>query len=260
MQPGQTQDRAARRPPNQPGPPLRHLARLQVPPLSPLPTSLRRRQARRTSRDSPAPPAPLPYSFSDWPKGPTTSLAPAAFVLGVVFHGPSRRYGITNLARHFATSHVRQGPSGPSMDGFLLGPSRTGTRPGPGPLHPAPHGHSTARGPAPRFPHSTRPSARATAPLPAIGRLAHLLAPSRTPLFLRLGPAALPDSEAATRHAALRSSFGSGPPRCPTRKLRPGTQPCHTPLSPRLGPLPQPELPDQEAATGHSPPGHNNSC
>ncbi len=127
------------------------------------------------------------------------------------------------FARYAHSSHI----------GFLLGPSRTGTRPGPGPLHPAPHGPSTALGPAPRSQHC--PSARATAPLPALGRLALL-----------------------PTHAAPRSSFGSGPPRCPTRNLRHGPRhaTCHTPLSLRLGP-PQP---DQETATRQPPPGHNTLC
>ena len=91
-----------------------------------------------------------------------------------------------------------------------------------------PHGPSTALGPAPRYQHSICPSARATGPLPAPGH--SVLLPT---------------------HAAPCSSFGSGPPRCPTRKLQhgPGHATCHKPLYTSARPTARARPVDRDQAT-----------
>jgi hypothetical protein len=81
---------------------------------------------------------------------------------------------------------------------------------------PTSHCPSTALGLAPRFLYTICPSAQATAPLPA---LAHARS---TPLFPRLGPAPLPDSEAATWARAHNPPHTALPSARPAASARPG--------------------------------------
>jgi hypothetical protein len=105
---------------------------------------------------------------------------------------------------------------------------------------PVTHRHATRARPTspgtPRPFNSTRPSASLSAFHSPMGS-GHC----PTARYLTLGPLSLSLSlslslawPSCSHQAALRSS--SGPARCPTRKLRSGTRPCHTPLFPSARP------------------------